>query len=122
MATPASYSFFLIHINLLFRFLSSYHPIFGEGESALSPQVSAEYFKPFMTSVTSAWVIDGHVITFKSVRHERILEGGSQGFGKASLVMKKRFCDTGLIPGLERSAGEGNANPLQYSCLGNPMD
>ena len=27
-----------------------------------------------------------------------------------------------LIPGLERSPGEGNGNPLQYSCLGNPMD
>ena len=30
--------------------------------------------------------------------------------------------DTGLIPGLGRSLGEGNGNPLQYSCLGNPMD
>ena len=28
--------------------------------------------------------------------------------------------DTGLIPELERSPGEGN--PLQYACLGNPMD
>ena len=30
--------------------------------------------------------------------------------------------DVGLIPGLGRSPGEGNGNPLQYSCLGNPMD
>ena len=30
--------------------------------------------------------------------------------------------DPGLIPGLGRSRGEGNGNPLQYSCLGNPMD
>ena len=30
--------------------------------------------------------------------------------------------DVGLILGLERSPGEGNGNPLQYSCLGNPMD
>ena len=30
--------------------------------------------------------------------------------------------DPGLIPGLERSPGEGNGNPLQYSCLVNPMD
>ena len=30
--------------------------------------------------------------------------------------------DSGLIPGSERSPGEGNDNPLQYSCLGNPMD
>ena len=30
--------------------------------------------------------------------------------------------DSGLIPGLGRSPGGGNGNPLQYSCLGNPMD
>ena len=30
--------------------------------------------------------------------------------------------DLGSIPGLERSLGEGNGNPLQYSCLENPMD
>ena len=30
--------------------------------------------------------------------------------------------DVGSIPGLERSPGGGNGNPLQYSCLGNPMD
>ena len=30
--------------------------------------------------------------------------------------------DTSLIPGSGRSPGEGNGNPLQYSCLGNPMD
>ena len=29
--------------------------------------------------------------------------------------------DTGSIPGLGRSLGEGNSNPLQYSCMGNPM-
>ena len=28
----------------------------------------------------------------------------------------------GLIPGLGRSPGEGNGSPLQYSCLGNPVD
>ena len=28
----------------------------------------------------------------------------------------------GSIPGLGRSPGEGNGNPLQYPCLGNPMD
>ena len=30
--------------------------------------------------------------------------------------------DTSLIPGLERFSGGGNDNPLQYSCLENPMD
>ena len=30
--------------------------------------------------------------------------------------------DLGSIPRSERSPGEGNGNPLQYSCLENPMD
>ena len=30
--------------------------------------------------------------------------------------------DPGSIPGPGRSPGGGNGNPLQYSCLGNPMD
>ena len=30
--------------------------------------------------------------------------------------------DVGLIPGSGRSPEKGNVNPLQYSCLGNPMD
>ena len=30
--------------------------------------------------------------------------------------------DVGSIPGLGRSPGEGNSNPLQYSCLENSMD
>ena len=46
------------------------------------------------------------------------------GFPCGSVI--KNLCpkvaDTGLIPGLERSFGEGNGNPLQYSCLGKLMD
>jgi len=30
--------------------------------------------------------------------------------------------DTGTVPGLGRSPGEGNGDPLQYSCLEIPMD
>ena len=36
--------------------------------------------------------------------------------------MQETIRDTGSIPGLERSPGEGHGNPLQYSCLENPMD
>ena len=43
--------------------------------------------------------------------------GGSDG--KASAY---NTGDLGLIPGLGRSPGEGNGNPLQYSCLENPTD
>ena len=46
------------------------------------------------------------------------------GFPHSS-VAKEYVCnagDLGSIPGLGRSPGEGNGNPLQYSCLENPMD
>ena len=46
------------------------------------------------------------------------------GFPGSSAV-KVSACNTGdpgSIPGLGRSPGEGNGNPLQYSCLENPMD
>ena len=39
-------------------------------------------------------------------------------------MVKESACnagDLGSVPGLGRSPGEGNGNPLQYSCLGNPM-
>ena len=42
-----------------------------------------------------------------------------------SSVSKESVCSLGdlsLIPGSERSHGYGNHNPLQYSCLENPMD
>ena len=44
---------------------------------------------------------------------------------RCSSVSKESACnagDLGLIPGLGRSPREGNGNPLQYSCLENPMD
>ena len=47
-----------------------------------------------------------------------------QGFPGGSEV-KASGCnagDPGSIPGSGRSPGEGNGSPLQYSCLGNPMD
>ena len=43
----------------------------------------------------------------------------------ASSDGKESVCNAGnpgLIPGSGRSPGGGNANPLQYSCLENPMD
>ena len=56
--------------------------------------------------------------TFQEVSFsEGIFPGGSDG--------KESACNAGdpdSIPGLGRSPGEGNGNPLQYSCLENPMD
>ena len=48
----------------------------------------------------------------------------AKGFPPSS-VGKESACnagDQGSIPGSGRSSGEGNGNPLQYSCLENPMD
>ena len=46
------------------------------------------------------------------------------GFPGDSVVknLPSRAGDVRLMPGLGRSPGEGNGNPLQYSCLENPMD
>ena len=42
--------------------------------------------------------------------------------GSNSKVSVCNVGDPGLIPGSGRSPGEGNGNPLQYSCLENSMD
>ena len=52
---------------------------------------------------------------FKKIRETKAT-GGSDGKVSACKA------DLGLIPGLGRSPGEGNGNPLQYSCLENSMD
>ena len=48
----------------------------------------------------------------------------SEGFPRDSVVknLPANTGDAGLIPGLGRSSGEGNGNPLQYSYLGNSVD
>ena len=46
--------------------------------------------------------------------------GGSGGKNPPANAGDAR--DVGFIPGLGRSSGEGNGNPLRYSCLENPMD
>ena len=50
----------------------------------------------------------------------RVLEWGAIAFSEFLLHCNVR--DPGLIPGSERSPGEGNGTLLQYSCLENPMD
>ena len=47
--------------------------------------------------------------------------GGFPGGGVVK-YLPANVGNAGLIPGLRRSPGGGNSNPLQYSCLGNPMD
>ena len=57
------------------------------------------------------------MIPSKKRRKKKVKIGGS-----AVKNLPANVGDLGLIPGLGRLPGEGNGNPLQYSCLGNPMD
>ena len=57
------------------------------------------------------------VVALAESKHKRGFPGGSEVKASASSAG-----DPGSIPGLGRSPGEGNGNPLQYSCLENPMD
>ena len=57
------------------------------------------------------------LVIYRIYTHTMGFSGGSDG--------KEPACNAGdlsSVPGLGRSPGERNANPLQYSCLGNPMD
>ena len=49
---------------------------------------------------------------------------GDRGFPGGSVVknLPANAGEVGSVPGLGRSPGEGNGNPLKYSCLENPMD
>ena len=59
---------------------------------------------------------------------EIILPGMQSGTSLVAFVVKNLpnnagdIRDLGLIPGSGRSPGRGHGNPLQYSCLENPMD
>ena len=66
---------------------------------------------------TYIWQEKCKTLIYKELGTQRGFPGGSE--------VKASACnagDLGLIPGSGRSPGEGNGNPLQYSCLENPMD
>ena len=46
----------------------------------------------------------------------------NRGLMNRPAIQETHAGDKGSISLLGRSSGEGNGNPLQYSCLGNPMD
>ena len=63
------------------------------------------------------WTEEPDWLQFIGSQRVRGFAGGSDG--KASAY---NAGDPGSVPGSGRSPGEGNGNPLQYSCLENPMD
>ena len=61
-----------------------------------------------------------NIYTHFSGLFRRALKGSPGDLVVKNLPAKSE--EVGSIPGSEKSPGEGNDNPLQYSCLGNPMD
>ena len=88
------------------------------------------------SSPITSWQIDGETVETVT---DFIFGGAPKSLQIviAAMKLKDTYCfpgdsdgkafaynagDPGSIPGLGRSPGEGNGNPLRYSCLENPMD
>ena len=65
-----------------------------------------------------------HITTRKLSKRKMVPLILKLGFPDGSVVKNPpaNAGDEGSIPGSRKSPGEGNSNPLQYSCLGNSMD
>ena len=75
------------------------------------PPTSSPFFQPGFFSTLEIFDVSTWILVFKG------FPGGAE--------VKASACNVGdlsSIPGSGRSPGEGNGNPLQYSCLENPMD
>ena len=72
-------------------------------------------------STKSVWIFPIHKRDKRSIL---LLSVSFKGFPGGSVVKNPlaNAGDAGSIPGSGRSSGEGNGNPLQYSCLENFMD
>ena len=82
-------------------------------------QYSAQ--KAFSGTSTVVWSFFPPLV---SQHRETLMLGKSEDFpdGSDSKVSAYNVRDPGSIPGSGRSPGEGNGNPLQYSCLENPLE
>ena len=69
--------------------------------------------------VLSSIIDHSHKVEATNLSINRLMGLPCSSKGKESACNAE---DPGSIPGLGRSSGEGNGNPLQYSCLENPMD
>ena len=58
----------------------------------------------------------------ESLDYYLMYRGCIYDFHFLSPILHMTQSDVGSVPELERSPGEGNGNPLQYSCLDNPMN
>ena len=75
------------------------------------------YFSVVLIPISLIMSKNECLLCFMPLLPFQAFSGGSDG--------KESTCNAGgqgLIPGWQKTPGEGNGNPLQYSCLENPMD
>ena len=70
-----------------------------------------------LVEILSLWFSNIYMMIFRGIEHSKGFLGGS-----VAMNLPANAGDVGLIPGSGRSSGEGNGNPVQYSCLENPTD
>ena len=76
--------------------------------------ISIYFICIWLSSAFTVYIIE---VYYKYIKQFMDFPGGSDSKESAY-----NAGDLGLIPGLGRSSGEGNGNPLQYFCLENPVD
>ena len=98
-----------------------------EGDSAISESCDPMAFSPPGSSahgISQSRILEWGAIPSSRVSSHASLQFGTRVFQVALLVKNPpaNAGGVGLIPGSRRSPGEGNDNPLQYSCLENLLD
>ena len=89
----------------------------GEERAELYRQPSPDYLSALNRKATESGFLCSMFIFLEVT--ENCFPGGTSGKEPASAGDVR---DAGSVPGLGRSSGGGHGNPLQYSCLENPMD
>ena len=97
--------------------LGSLHTVMGSLSMTVKQCAWLSHLKGWMDSLILQWINTGEKNGLAIRPPHYGFPGGSDGKASACNVI-----DLGSIPGSGRSPGGGNGNPLQCSCLGNPMD
>ena len=139
MAYPFA-SFWSVHLQITCHTFNSLFSTFGGFPRASMIECTCQYkkrqkFPPWVRKISwrRKWqptpvfwpeiLQDRGAIGLQKVWHDWALHIIRYGFlGGLKKKKKKSALDAGLIPGWERSPGEGNGTTLQSSCLENPME